>query len=79
MYELDDIYRIKEMVRVRGLPEPIPLYDIPMMSDEQWQKLAQRNAVENYKKATGRIPASVGQACRWQRAQVARMEAHASV
>ena len=74
MIDLFETYRIKEMIQVRGFPEPFPLYDIPMMSDEKWNELAQRNAVENYKRVKGHPPVSTREAVLWQREYAAMLE-----
>lgn len=48
----------------------VPVYDIPMMSDERWNELARENAVHNYTKQHGCKPKSIEQAVCWQRAWV---------
>ncbi len=52
----------------------VPLLDIPMMSDEKWQQLAQEQAVHNYIRENGREPESVEAAFQWQREWIASME-----
>lgn len=37
---------------------PVPVIDIPMMSDERWQELAERQAVKHYIQRHGVIPAN---------------------
>lgn len=53
----------------------IPVYDIPMMSDECWQELATENAVHKFCKINGREPESVEEAVEWQRERVAMRKA----
>ena len=53
----------------------IPVYDIPMMSDERWQELATENAVHKFRKINGREPESVEEAVEWQRERVAMRKA----
>ena len=45
----------------------VPLVDIPQMSDENWQKAAERNAVDNYTREHGKPPESPETALKWQR------------
>lgn len=45
----------------------VPVLDIPMMSDEEWQRMAREGAVKNYRKYVGKEPESVEEACKWQR------------
>lgn len=52
----------------------LPLIDIPMMSDEQWQQLARENAVHNYIREHGHEPESEAAACLWQRERMATRE-----
>ena len=52
----------------------VPLLDIPMMSDERWQKLAEEHAEHNYIRENGREPESVEAAFQWQREWIASME-----
>ena len=44
----------------------VPLVDIPQMSDENWQKAAERNAVDNYTREHGKPPESSETALKWQ-------------
>lgn len=48
----------------------IPLLDIKMVSDEEWQRMAEEQAVKNYRKWYGREPLSIEEACEGQRAYV---------
>ncbi|CUO13004.1 hypothetical protein EAI89_19070 [Eubacterium sp. am_0171] len=48
-----------------------PVIDMPMMSDERWQKLAEENAIHNYTEVNGHAPESARVACEWQRAWIA--------
>lgn len=50
---------------------PIPVVDIPMMSDERWNELALQYAVKNYTREFGCPPKNPEEACQWQREQVA--------
>ena len=51
-----------------------PLVDIPMMSDEEWNRLAGENAVNNFTRENGRVPENVMEAVKWQREWLARKE-----
>lgn len=57
----------------------VPLVDLPMMSDEEWNRTARENAVHNYTRKLGHPPESVEEAVEWQRKYAAeaikRMEA----
>lgn len=44
------------------------LVDLPMMSDEEWNRTAGENAVHNYTRKFGHPPESVEEAVEWQRA-----------
>lgn len=44
----------------------LPLVDIPMMGDDQWQQLARENAVHNYTRIHGQEPESEEAAVEWQ-------------
>lgn len=46
----------------------VPLVDLPMMSDEEWNRTARENAVHNYIRKFGHPPESVEEAVEWQRA-----------
>lgn len=48
-----------------------PVIDLPMMTDERWQKLAEENAIHNYTEVNGHAPKSARVACEWQRAWIA--------
>lgn len=37
---------------------PVPVIDMPMMSDERWQELAENQAVKHYIQRHGVIPAN---------------------
>ena len=45
----------------------VPLVDIPMMSDEEWIRLARENAMQNYIREHGHKPMDPEEAYRWQR------------
>lgn len=45
----------------------VPLVDLPMMSDEEWNRTAGENAVHNYTRKFGHPPESVEEAVEWQR------------
>lgn len=70
--ELIEKYGTSGMITVKGIE--FPIIDIPMMSDEKWQKLAEENAVHNFKKYNKREPVSVVEAINWQRQRVAERE-----
>ena len=45
----------------------VPLVDLPMMSDEEWNRTARENAVHNYTRKFGHPPENVEEAVEWQR------------
>lgn len=51
----------------------VPLLDIPMMSDERWNELAERQAIKNYIRENGKEPESVEAAFKWQHQWVRRL------
>ena len=53
--------------------QEFPLVNIPMMSDETWQKLAIENAVRNFTIINGRTPVDGDEAEKWHRAFIAEM------
>ena len=53
--------------------KPVPLLDIPRMSDERWHELSRKNAVENYTREFGRAPESVDLALEWQTERAKRL------
>lgn len=53
--------------------ELIPVLDIPMMSDEDWQASAQQNAIDNYIKEFGKEPETIEAAVEWQRERCKRL------
>ena len=42
-------YKVEDIVKIPGIARGIPLLDIPVMSDEEWEKRAKENAVSNYR------------------------------
>ena len=46
----------------------VPIISLPLMPDDEWQRLARENAVGNYRKLNGREPETVEEAQEWQRA-----------
>lgn len=55
---------------VRQIETPagtLPLVDIPMMSDEHWNELAEEHVVKNYIRVNRKEPESVKAAFGWQR------------
>lgn len=52
---------------------PLPLVDMPMMSDERWQQLADKQVVKNYTKDHGYAPESLEAAYAWQEEWIAEM------
>lgn len=54
--------------------QEFPLVNIPMMSDEKWQKLAIENAIHNFTIVNGRKPVNVDEAVKWKRALIADIE-----
>ncbi|MCD8231462.1 MAG: hypothetical protein LUD14_06545 [Clostridiales bacterium] len=45
--------------------QKVPLLDIKMMSDEEWNRKATRQAVDHYKMTFGKDPESEAAACKW--------------
>lgn len=52
----------------------VPLLDIPMMSDERWNELAEQHAIENYIRENGKEPENAEAAFKWQREWVKTWE-----
>ncbi len=50
--------------------QEFPILNIPMVSDEKWQRMAKESAVRNFAKMNGRNPLDVEEALRWQRSLV---------
>lgn len=46
----------------------VPIISLPLMPDDEWQRLARENAVGNYRRLNGREPETVEEALEWQRA-----------
>lgn len=44
----------------------VPLVNLPQVSDERWNKLAEQNAVKNYTQELGHPPRTVKEAVEWQ-------------
>ena len=63
-------YPVLGQIKVKDSDRTIPLVDMPMVSDEQWNKGSAENAVQNYRKEFGRDPESIDQAVEWQRRRV---------
>lgn len=57
-------------VKSKKLGRMVPLVDIKLMSDEEWQRGAVQNAVDNYKRRFGEDPESEEEAVEWQRASL---------
>lgn len=51
----------------------VPVFNMHMMSDQEWESGARENAIHNYKKTFGKDPESVETAVKWQRARVAAL------
>lgn len=49
----------------------VPLVDLPMMSDEEWNRTARENAVHNYTRKFGHPPESIAEAVEWQHKEAA--------
>ncbi len=54
-------------VHSQRLGADVPLLGIAWMSDEEWQRIAEEGAVENYIRENGHEPESLAEAFRWQR------------
>ena len=72
MQNLIDRYGTAGTIEIQGIK--LPIINIPMMSDEEWNRLAQENAVSNYRRELGKDPASVEDAVKWQIERVAERE-----
>lgn len=51
----------------------VPILDIPMMSDEEWNIGAKRNAVSNYINHFHRTPPNIATAQKWQQQLIDEM------
>lgn len=54
--------------------DKVPLLDIPMMSDERWNELAEQQAIKNYIRENGKEPENAEVAFKWQREWVKTWE-----
>ena len=54
--------------------DKVPLFDIPMMSDERQNELAEQQAIKNYIRENGKEPGSVESALKWQREWIKSLE-----
>ena len=54
-------------VHSQKLGADVPILGITWMSDEEWQRLAEEGAVENYIRENDHEPESLEEAFRWQR------------
>ena len=63
----DEVQAAVENAAAGGPVSAVPLLDMPMMSDDTWNKKAEESAVRNYTRHFGKPPESVAQACAWQR------------
>lgn len=72
MKELIEKYGVSETLRIAG--RAIPVLNIPMMTDEEWNRLAEENAVHNFTLYNSREPESVNEAELWQRSFIAELE-----
>lgn len=52
----------------------LPLVDIPMMTDEEWKRLSEEQAVKNFTRENGRKPENAEEAYQWQREWISNME-----
>lgn len=59
-------YEVVRQVKMKN-EDNVPLLNIPMMSDDQWNELAERQVIKNYIRENGREPESVEDAFKWQR------------
>lgn len=51
----------------------VPVFNMHIMSDQEWEAGARENAIRNYKKTFGKNPENVDIAVKWQRARVAAL------
>lgn len=61
---------IEQVERKNG--DIVSMLDIPMMSDEKWQRTAEEQAIKNFRKWYGRDPISVEEAFKGQRTYIDR-------
>ena len=60
-------YEVIGTVYSRRLGADVPLLGIAWMSDEEWQRIAEEGAVENYIREYGHEPGNLEEAFRWER------------
>lgn len=65
-------YEVVRQVKMKN-GDNVPLLNIPMMSDNQWNKLAERQAIRNYIRENGKEPECVEDAFKWQRQWVRKI------
>ena len=59
-------YEVVRQVKMKN-EDNVPLLNTPMMSDDQWNELAERQVIKNYIRENGREPERVEDAFKWQR------------
>ncbi len=50
--------------------ETVPMLDIPMMSDEKWNRMCEEGARKHFREHFGREPENTEEALKWQRARI---------
>lgn len=60
-------YAVKSVFIIKSLGITAPLFDIPVMDDLTWNRLAQESAIRGYMKAFGYKPVTIDEALEWQR------------
>ena len=58
---------VEEDKPIGGEKVKVPLLNIPMQSDEDWNRTARENAVQNYMDTVGKEPDSPEEAVEWQK------------
>lgn len=66
-------YEVIGEVESKAAGRPVPLVDLRLMSNEEEHRLAEQNAVENYRRKFGREPESTQVACLWQSQRIDEM------
>lgn len=63
-------YKVIGEVESKLLRRNVPLVNLRLMTNEEEHRLAEQNAVENYRRTFGREPKDIQTAVQWQRQDI---------
>ena len=64
-------YRVSGYIKTGGVV--LPVFDIPQMSDNEWNQRAREQVARQYQEETEQEPESIDQAVSWLRDKIAGM------